>query len=60
MEIPELNTAFTPAISALSQDFSSLAQTAVKMLIKEIEEQISGFEIRVPMKLIERDSVRKN
>ena len=59
MEIADLNTAFTPTITALSQDFSALAEEAVKMLVGEIEDKIPGFEIRVPMKLIERDSVQK-
>lgn len=58
MEIKELNTVFNPPITALSQDFDGLAAAAVEMLINEIENQMPGREIRVPMKLIERRSVR--
>ncbi len=60
MEIEELNTVFSPPITALSQDFKALAQAAVDMLIGEIEGKTPGTEIRVPMNLIERESIRKN
>ena len=59
MEDEELNTAFSPPITAIRQDFEKLAQCTVEVLIQAIEKRIPVKNIRVPYTLIERASVRK-
>ncbi len=60
LEEKELNTAFSPPITAIRQDFEKLAAITVDILTQSVENQLAAKNIRIPYTLIERGSVRKN
>lgn len=58
MEYPNISCDLIPPQTTLSQDFHGLAREAIRLLDRLIDREPTADDVRVPYRLIERESVR--